>query len=59
MGKTDIKSEVIKFTKEQLCSSVKYSKYKDILSSQLKDDASYTEEQVKKLIDDFLKGKVK
>lgn len=44
MAKTETKSEATasKFTKEQICSSVKYSKYKDVLSCQLKDDVLYT-----------------
>lgn len=61
MAKTETKSEAIasKFTKEQICSSVKYSKHKDVLSYQLKDGTLYTFDAVDKIIDEFMKGKVK
>lgn len=54
-----VKAEAPTFTKEQLCSSVKYSKHKDILSSQLKTGVMYTAKAVDEIIKEFLKGKVK
>ncbi len=59
MTKANVKAEVPKFEKEQICSSVRYSKYKDVLSSQLHDDKSYSYDDIDKIIDDFMKGKVK
>lgn len=59
MTKATAKTEVLKFEKSQICSSVKYSRYKDILSSQLKDNQLYGYDEIDKVIDDFMKGKVK
>lgn len=59
MTKATVKTEVSKFEKAQICSSVKYSRYKDILSSQLKDNQLYGYDEIDKIIDDFMKGKVK
>lgn len=59
MAKTNIKTDIVKFGKEQICNSVKYSRYKDILSSQLQNDKQYSFEEIDKVIDDFMKGKVK
>lgn len=59
MAKATANIEVPNFAKEQICTSIKYSKYKDILSSQLKEGVQYTYNDVDKIIDEFLKGKVK
>lgn len=59
MAKENAKSEIVKFDKEQICNSVKYSRYKDILSSQLQDDKKYSYDEIDKVIEDFMKGKVK
>lgn len=59
MAKENAKSEIVKFDKEQICNSVKYSRYKDILSSQLHDDKKYSYDEIDKVIEDFMKGKVK
>lgn len=47
------------FTKEQILSSKKYQHRKDVVNVLLKDDQSYTSDEVDKLIDDFMKRKVK
>lgn len=54
-----VKNSVPRFTKEQLVTSVKYSRYKDVLSSQLRDDILYTHEETDKIINVFLKERVK
>lgn len=53
----DIK--VVTFPKEQLISANKYSNRKDILRTLLEDGKEYSFEQVDRLMDDFMKGKVK
>ena len=47
------------FSKEQLLKSEKYKQHRDILSSQLADDVSYTAAEADKAINDFLKRGVK
>ena len=47
------------FTKAQLCEAQKYKTHIDIVSALLEDDKKYTFEQVDKVIDKFLKGRVK
>lgn len=59
MAKENAKSEIVRFDKEQICNSVKYSRYKDILSSQLQDNKKYSYDEIDKVIEDFMKGKVK
>lgn len=56
------KSEIIKeniFTKNQLILSKKYSDRKDLLNVLLEDKKSYSIKEVDKLIDNFMKAKVK
>ena len=53
--KKDVASE---FTKEQLVDANRYIKYVDFLNGNLRDDRTYTLEEVDKLISDFYgKGK--
>lgn len=61
MAKTDKtdKTEKITFTKEQICSSNRYSRYVDILSITLEDGKLYSYDDIDKTIDEFMKGKVK
>lgn len=59
MAKENVKSEIVRFDKEQICNSVKYSRYKDILSSQLQDNKQYSYDEIDKIIENFMKGKVK
>lgn len=56
------KSEIIKeniFTKKQLILSKKYGDRKDLLNVILEDNKSYSIKEVDKLIDNFMKAKVK
>ncbi len=53
------KAKEATFTKAQLLKSKKYSERVDLLNVLLEDDKSYTSKEVEKLIDDFMKGKVK
>lgn len=56
------KSEITKeniFTKKQLILSKKYSDRKDLLNVLLEDNKSYSIKEVDKLIDNFMKAKVK
>lgn len=47
-----------RFTKEQIVSSEKYKKNKDILTAILKQDETYTKEEVENTIQEFLKRRV-
>lgn len=46
----------LKFTKQQLLKSQKYANRRDALQALLKDDETYTDEQVKQILDKFYKG---
>lgn len=48
-----------KFTKRQLLKSKKYQHQKDLLNAILENDKSYGTSEVDKLIDNFMKEKVK
>lgn len=56
-GKTTVTSEA-KFSKEQLISSGKYSSRRDALSVLLADDTMYTQKEVDRILNVFMKGKV-
>lgn len=59
--KTD-KSETNKvtaFAKNQILGSTKYAHKRDLLNALLKEDKTYTSEQVDGLIQKFMEGKVK
>lgn len=47
------------FSKQQLVRSAKYRDRRDLVDALLDDNEKYTMEQVDKLIDEFMKGKVK
>jgi hypothetical protein len=49
------KSDAV-FTKEQLIKSDTFSEYRDVLAVVLKDDRTYTKEQVRKAIEKFFKN---
>ncbi|WP_113674562.1 hypothetical protein [Vallitalea guaymasensis] len=51
--------EVMTFSKEKIISAKKYSNRKDILNELLDDGKEYSFDQVDKLMDDYMKGKVK
>ena len=57
---TEKKKKVEKptFTKKQWLNSRTFSHRKDILNALLKDEQTYTKDQVEKLITDYMKGKV-
>jgi len=48
-----------KFSKEQLLKSQKYKDERDLINALLKEDKKYSLSDVDKLIDEFMKGKVK
>lgn len=48
-----------KFSKEQMLKSEKYKDERDLINALLKEDNKYSLSDVDKLIDDFMKGKVK
>ena len=51
--------EEVRFSKEQLVASQRYSNLRDVLVAILDDEKSYTLEQVDILVNKFMKGKVK
>lgn len=53
------KAEVVKFSKGQILTAKKYKHNKDVVNVVLSDDQVYTLEDVDKLIEKFMKGKVK
>ena len=55
--KTERKQEPM-FTKEQVLASNKYSEHIDVINALWKDDKTKTINQVNKMIEDFMKGKV-
>lgn len=56
-GKPDIR--VPTFTKEQIITSVKYDRHRDVVNALLEDGKMYTIAQVDGLISGYMKGKVK
>lgn len=68
MAKTDEKAMAdapakvtvpVRYPKDKLLASKQYKHRQDALSFLLKDEETYTFEQVDKLLNDFMKGKVK
>lgn len=55
--KTETKVTEPIFTKEQLLTSKKYEKDRDIIAAVL-EEGSYTESEIRKIIEQFKKGKV-
>lgn len=49
---------LVKFTKEQIINSKKYNKNKDLLNAILKENASYSTDEVEQKIKEFMKRKV-
>ena len=49
----------IKFSKEQLVKSKKFSGKQDLLNTILEDDKQYTLDEVVSMVEKYLKGKVK
>lgn len=56
--KKEIKSNEKSYLKEAYLKSKKYKNKKDLINTLLEDSKSYTENQVNKLIDNYLKRKV-
>lgn len=52
-------SKISRFTKEQILSSARYADKRDLISALLDENIMYTLESVDKLIDGFMKGRVK
>ena len=48
-----------KFSKNAFLKSESYKKHKDLLATILKDNESYSKSEVNKMVEDYLKGKVK
>lgn len=48
-----------KFTRGQVLSSVRYRNRKDVVSALLEDGRMYTIAEVDRMVDEFMKGKVK
>jgi hypothetical protein len=59
MAKIKSEKQEIKFTKEQILASSKYSNRRDVLGAILSDNDTYTFEKVDSLLEKFMKGKVK
>lgn len=62
MAKTKLEKKEVnenKFSKEQILKSEKYKDKRDLINALLKEDKRYSLSDVDKLIDDFMKGKVK
>ncbi len=49
----------LSFSKQAFISSKSYKHHRDLLETILESEKSYTKSEVNKLIDDYLKGKVK
>lgn len=56
---TENTPSVSKFSKQQLIKSTRYIERRDLLNVLLKDDKQYSHADVERLVDDFMKGKVK
>lgn len=62
MGAKESKETIAKekkFTKNSLINSEKYKSKKDLLKVLLKDDGKYSFEEIEKIIEEYLKRKVK
>ena len=55
--KTDEK--VLSFSKQAFLSSKGYKPHRDLIEALLENGRSYTKSEVNKMLDDYLKGKVK
>ena len=58
-NETILKKEEALFTKEQILASEKYANRRDLADALLEDGKSYKMETVDKMMENFLKGKVK
>lgn len=58
MAESKAKTNVPTFKKSQLMASKRYQNKVDLVDALLSDDKEYTLDEVDKIIDNFLKGKV-
>ena len=58
MNKKKEEKDMQKFDKKQIINSKKYSRNRDILEAILKENTSYSTEEVEQKIKDFMKRKV-
>ncbi len=58
MNKKKEEKDMQKFNKKQIINSKKYSRNRDILEAILKENTSYSTEEVEQKIKDFMKRKV-
>lgn len=59
MAKAKLETKEIKFSKEQILKSKKYENERDVINALLKEDKKYSFSDIDKLINDFMKGKVR
>lgn len=59
MAKAKLETKEIKFSKEQILKSKKYENERDVINALLKEDKKYSFSNIDKLINDFMKGKVR
>lgn len=52
------KNKAPKYSKKQFLSAKKFTEYRYVLDVLLKDDTLYTTEEVKNLVEKFMKGRV-
>lgn len=55
----NVKTEEMSFSKQAFLSSKTYKPHRDLLGTILENGKSYKKPEVNKLIDDYLKGKVR
>ncbi len=55
----EFQAQADEFSKEQIVSSDKYCKYRDLVNALLDDEKKYTFETVDSLIEKYMKGQVK
>ena len=55
----NVKTEEMSFSKQAFLSSKTYKPHRDLLGTILENGKSYKKSEVNKLIDDYLKGKVR
>ncbi len=59
MAKAKLETKEVKFSKEQILKSKKYENERDVINALLKEDKKYSFSDIDKLINDFMKGKVR
>lgn len=59
MATKETQQAAASFTREQLAASKRYANRRDLISTLLEDGKTYTLDEVDKLIEKFMKGKVR